>query len=189
MRKEEIVAKQEKVENVKSPPAETPPAPKPAAQVVPWVLFALVVVALAGFGFLVGRMFGTRGHAQTVAAAEPAQTSEPPQSAEEGPFYDLDPVIANLNEPGVTRYVRVALTLELNTAAAGKERAASLEQKKPLMTHWLTLYLANQTLEDIRGEKNLLRMQTQISDGLNQTLFPGSKPQIKRILFKEFAIQ
>jgi len=189
--------KQEKVENVTSAPPDAPQDSKPAAKVLPWVLLALVIIALAAFGFLVGRMFGTRGHAQTIDAAERAPTDEPTRSPEtaaaqdpgEGVFYDLDPVVANLNEPGVTRYVRVALTLELNGAAPGKEAPASLDQKKPLMKHWLTLYLANQTLEEIRGEKNLLRMQTQISDGLNQTLFPGTKPQIKRILFKEFAIQ
>jgi flagellar basal body-associated protein FliL len=58
-----------------------------------------------------------------------------------------------------------------------------------LMKHWLTLFLSNQTIEDARGERNLMRMQAQISDTLNNGLFPGSKPRIKNVLFKEFAIQ
>ena len=57
------------------------------------------------------------------------------------------------------------------------------------MKHWLTLYLSNQTIEDTRGEKNLMRMQSEISDLFNQGLFPNAQPRIKDILFKEFAIQ
>jgi len=57
------------------------------------------------------------------------------------------------------------------------------------MKHWLTLYLANQMIEDTRGEKNLVRMQTQIRDIFNQGLFPDTQPRIKNVLFKEFAIQ
>jgi flagellar FliL protein len=191
------MAEQENVEKKEGAPQEGQNGKGLTPRVLPGLMLGVIVVALAGLGFCVGRMFGTRGPAQTAAAAEPALTTEAahPQEAgaaaqtTEGWFYDLDPVVANLNEPGVTRYVRVALTLEMNSAAPGKEGVASLDLKKPLVKHWLTLYLANQTIEDIRGERNLLRMQTQISDGLNQTLFPGSKAQIKRILFKEFAIQ
>jgi flagellar basal body-associated protein FliL len=191
------VAEQEKVEKDKSAGPETGKDAPRAPGVLPWVVMALLVVILAGAGFGIGRLFGTRGRTQTAGAAEPAQAGEPGRRQEpgeskntgEGWYYDLDPVVANLNEPGVTRYARVALTLEMNEGIVQKEATASLDQKKPLMKHWLTLYLANQTLEEIRGEKNLLRMQAQILDGFNQTLFPNSKPQIRRILFKEFAIQ
>lgn len=191
------MAEQEKTEKDKNLAPDAGPDVKPAPGVLPWIIMVLVVVALAGAGFGVGRLFGTRGRATTAAAAEPDKVAEPvhgqepgaPKNTGEGWYYDLDPVVANLNEPGVTRYARVALTLEVNSTTAQKETAASLDQKKPLMKHWLTLYLANQTLEAIRGEKNLLRMQAQIQDGFNQALFPNSKPQIQRILFKEFAIQ
>jgi flagellar basal body-associated protein FliL len=63
------------------------------------------------------------------------------------------------------------------------------EEKKPTLTNWLTIYLAGLTLEDIRGDKNLRRIQSQILDAFNEQLFPDAKPQIKHILFKEFAIQ
>jgi flagellar basal body-associated protein FliL len=97
--------------------------------------------------------------------------------------------VVNLNEPGVTRYVRVGLTLEVSSAMEEKEGRPFLDQKKPLIKHWLTLFLCNQTIEDARGEKNLIRMQTQICDTLNANLFPGSKPRVKGVLFREFAIQ
>ncbi|MBA7613236.1 hypothetical protein ES703_20481 [subsurface metagenome] len=64
-----------------------------------------------------------------------------------------------------------------------------LDEKKPLLTSWLTVYLASLRLEDIRGDKNLKRIQSQILEAFNEELFPDSKPHIKHILFKEFAIQ
>ena len=172
------------------------PQAKPAG-ILPWLIPTVVVVLFAAGGFLVGRSFGTRGQAQNAAGAEanrPPESTlprEPDLKAGTGQswYYDLDPVVVNLNDPGVTRYVRISLTLEVSSAMDEKEGKPFLDQKRPLMKHWLTLFLSNQTIEDARGEKNLMRMQTQISDTLNNGLFPGSKPRIKSILFKEFAIQ
>ncbi len=65
-----------------------------------------------------------------------------------------------------------------------------LDEKQFLLKNWLAIYLASLTIEDARGDRNLKRIQLQILDAFNETLFPDAKPQIKRILFKEgFAIQ
>jgi flagellar FliL protein len=164
---------------------------------LPWIIAAAVILLCAGIGFALGRIVSGRGPGQI---PEPAQQTQLPQTqipataessadSEDTWYYELEPVVANLNEPGVTRYVRVALTLEINSDLPTKKGGPFLDQKKPLLKNWLTLYLANQTLEDIRGETNLKRLQTQISDGFNEKLFPDSRPKIKRVLFKEFAIQ
>jgi len=70
-----------------------------------------------------------------------------------------------------------------------KEGTTFLNEKKPLLTNWLTVYLASLSLEDIRGDANLKSIQSQILDAFNEKLFPDSKPKIKHILFKEFAVQ
>ncbi len=178
------------------PLPESPPSRGAQGKITPVLITALTVLVCAGVGFAVGRMFGTRGKAQTASAASPAPTAEklhgkskPGSESAEPWFYDIEPIVANLNEPGVTRYVRVALTLEVGNGmepVAGKE---FLDQKKPLLKHWLTLYLSNQTLEGIRGEKNLRQVQTQMTDALNQGLFPNDKPRIVGVLFKELSIQ
>ncbi len=104
-------------------------------------------------------------------------------------YYDLEPVVSNLNEPGVTRYVRITLTLEVGDKLSEKDGTPFLEQRKPLLKNWLTLFVANLTLEDIRGERNLRSVQSQIADTFNQGLFPNAPPCIKRVLFKELSIQ
>jgi flagellar basal body-associated protein FliL len=171
---------------------------------LPWIILAAVVLISAGMGFGLGRVFGGRQENELGIGEQPtgrltAQTEQVGASAQGGGataddsvgtwYYDLEPVVANLNEPGVTRYVRVALTLEVSNNFNQKEGTPFLEQKNPRLKHLLTLYLANQTIDNIRGERNLRRIQAEILDSFNQHLFPDSRPQLTRILFKEFAIQ
>ncbi|HNY79319.1 MAG: flagellar basal body-associated FliL family protein [Sedimentisphaerales bacterium] len=166
-----------------------------SSKLMPWLIPAVTVALCAGGGFVVGRLFGTRGQAQNVAAAEaPDETAPalpPVNGAATGSswYYDLEPVVSNLNEPGVTRYVRITLTLEVGDKLSEKDGTPFLEQRKPLLKNWLTLFVANLTLEDIRGERNLRSVQSQIADTFNQGLFPNAPPCIKRVLFKELSIQ
>ncbi|MCX5645703.1 MAG: flagellar basal body-associated FliL family protein [Phycisphaerae bacterium] len=192
------MAEQENTEKSKTAEPSATKAEGPLTKLLPWLIPTLVVLVFAAGGFLIGRSFGTRGQAQNAsgaepgtAAAEPAPSKEPPLKANtgEGWYYDLDPVVVNLNEPGVTRYARVGLTLEVGSTMDEKEGRPFLDQKKPLMKHWLTLFLSNQTTEDTRGEKNLTRMESQICETFNSNLFPSAKGRINGILFREFAIQ
>jgi len=189
------MAESEKVNKEKDADPALPPNKSAMAKAMPMLIIGATVVAFAGGGFVVGRLFGTRGQAQTASAEQPPSDASslkelgPVSDKDEGWFYEMEPTVANLNEPGVTRYVRISLTLEITQAWAQEEAKVFLDQKKPILKHWLTLYLANQTIEDMRGEKNLLRMQSQIRDIFNQGLFPDSQARVKDILFKEFAIQ
>jgi flagellar basal body-associated protein FliL len=187
---------QNPVQEQKSEP-QTPLPEAGKGKIMPWVVSSVTVVVCAAAGFGVSRLFGTRGTAQTAdaagqtAAVETMKVEEPPVASgkEQLWYYEVDPVVANLNEPGVTRYVRVALTLEIGNGMKEEAGRAFLDQRKPLMKHWLTLYLSNQTVEGIRGERNLRLVQGQLADTLNQSLFPNARPQITRVLFKELSIQ
>jgi flagellar basal body-associated protein FliL len=164
-----------------------------------WIITGVVVIVSAGAGFGLGRLFGSSQKKQVdqsiedgstqsqnlIADTENLATKEP-----KGEWYcNLEPVVANLNEPSVTRYVRVTLTLVMDSHVDQKKGTAFIEEKKPILTNWLTIYLASLTLEDIRGDRNLKRIQAQIVDGFNEKLFPDAKPQLKQVLFKEFAVQ
>lgn len=169
------------------------------ARLLPWVIMLVVVLVCAGAGFKAGRLFaGSR----TPEELEPAPKPETPKQteqlkADEGSskesgkvwYYDLDPVVANLNEPTVTRYVRASLTLEMSSEMDAKKGAAFLDEKKPILVNWLTVYLSSLSLEDVRGDKNLRSIQAHIRDAFNEQLFPDSPSQIKQVLIKEFPVQ
>ncbi|MHC4482361.1 MAG: flagellar basal body-associated FliL family protein [Planctomycetota bacterium] len=162
-----------------------------------WIIMAVAMVVCAGAGFGLGRLFGpfpasatTESPQQDEAARiEDLKLDSPTTNSQEVWYYELEPVVANLDEPGVTRYVRAALRLVINSQMNQKKTTAFLEEKKPLLTDWLNVYLASLSLEDIRGDRNLRRIQSQILDTFNEKLFPDTKPQIEKILFKEFAVQ
>jgi flagellar FliL protein len=103
-------------------------------------------------------------------------------------YIDLDPIIVNLNEPRLARYVRAAITITLKKE---NEKTAKkiIEANMPKLKNWLTLNLAGRTLEDVRGTKNLNALARDIQDAFNQQLWPDQPPQIEGILFKEFAVQ
>jgi flagellar basal body-associated protein FliL len=161
-----------------------------------WVILAVIVVLCAGSGFLLGRLFASPDEPQTqssqvdeVDSPKSPETENSLKNPQNNWYHDLKPVVANLDEPGVTRYVRVSITLEISSALERSKGEKLLEEKNPILTNWLTIYLAGLTLEDARGDRNLKRIQLQILDAFNERLFPDAKPQIKHILFKEFAIQ
>jgi flagellar basal body-associated protein FliL len=172
---------------------ETKQEGKTGIGIVTWIILAVIVVICAGSGLLLGRLFAGSNEPQT----QPAQADEltPVETGDSGKdsgsrwYYDLEPVVANLDEPGVTRYVRATITLEISSSLEQNKGVTLVEEKKPVLTNWLTIYLASLTLEDTRGDRNLKRIQLQILDAFNETLFPDAKPLIKHVLFKEFAIQ
>lgn len=162
-----------------------------------WIIMAVVVVICAGVGFGLGRLFAGTGTSET---AEPSQQDQPTQTeglnaddsttdSQKGWFYEMEPVVACLDEPGITRYIRTTLTLEFSSELDRKQGTAMLEEKKPILTNWLSIYLASLKIDDIRGERNQKRIQSQMLDAFNEKLFPDAKPQIRKILFKEFVVQ
>jgi flagellar basal body-associated protein FliL len=125
-------------------------------------------------------------------AAKPSEKSKPEKTGvKEGEvwYYNLDPVVANLDEPGSTRYIRTAFILEMSPDISVEKGTALLEQKKPLIANLLTIYLAGLNIETTRGDKNLKRIQSELCDTFNEQLFPESKLMVKRVLIKEFAVQ
>jgi len=158
-----------------------------------WVILGVVVLVFAGAGFFVARMIkGASVPATAGAAPEDAEAQTDDAVPDDGKtwlYKDFESVVANLNDPGVMRYVRATLIFEISSAAPEGKTIKLFEDKTPILTNWLTIYLASLSLEDIRGDRNLKRIQAQILDAFNEQLFPNQKPKIKHVLFKEFAIQ
>lgn len=183
----------------KDPNAEKGDKKSLISRLLPWIIIVVVAAFSAGSGFGLGRIFaGSR----TNESAEPGSESD--ESAQgndakanddsvEDPdnvwYYDLEPVVANLNEPSVTRYVSASLTLQMSSELEQTKGTELLDKNKPILINWLTVFLSGLCLEDIRGDKNLKSIQVKICEAFNDKLFTDSKPQIKQVLIKGFPVQ
>ena len=168
-------------------------------RLLPWVILIVVVIFCAGAGFGLGRLFAGSRTPDTAAVDSAPDSSNQkgdlntPGDSEASSnnvwYYDLDPVVASLNEPSVTRYVRASLTLQMSSDLEQKKGTEILDKKKPVLINWLTVYLSGLSLEDIRGDKNLKAIQWKVCESFNEILFPDSKAYLKEILIKEFPVQ
>jgi flagellar basal body-associated protein FliL len=189
------IKEQEEQEEQKDPKAEKSDKKSLIARFLPWIIMVVVVLICAGAGLSVGRLFA--GSDTSEVTGSDSKPDEPTQAdglkADDDSakvwYYDLDPVVANLNEPTVTRYVRASLTLEMSADMDVKKGTVFLDRKKPILVNWLTVYLSSLTIEDVRGDNNLRSIQSHVRDAFNEELFPDSKSQIKQVLIKEFPVQ
>jgi flagellar basal body-associated protein FliL len=165
--------------------------------ILPWIVTFVTAVLCAGAGLTLGRLFAAPRTPETTAPVQKnplldpqflsshrAATTDLPKMW----YYDLEPVTVNLNEPDFARYVRAGVTLEMDGNTDPSKGKAFLNQNKILLLNKLTVYLASLSTENLRGEKNLDQVRSQIRDLFNKELFPHSKPCIRRILLKQLAI-
>ncbi|PKL50666.1 MAG: hypothetical protein CVV39_01020 [Planctomycetes bacterium HGW-Planctomycetes-1] len=169
--------------------------------ILTWAIMAVVVVLFAGSGFMLGRLFAGPAQAQAEesmqeeaqqdARTEKKTVGDDTQKSNTNTWYynDLESVVVNPDEPGATRYVRVGLTLEISSELTGMKASEIILAQKPLLINWLNLYFKSLTLGQMQNDKDIQRILSQICDAFNEILFPGAKPQIKRILIREFNIQ
>ncbi|MEN6309371.1 MAG: flagellar basal body-associated FliL family protein [Anaerohalosphaeraceae bacterium] len=160
-----------------------------------WLILGAVVLAGATGGFALSQLLGSP--AVVAEDTEKTLAEQPeiftPEAANPGQktwiYPNLEPIVANLDEPGVTRFVRVSVMLEMSPQMDPVKGLEFLDEKKVTLQDWMTTYFAGLTLEDVRGTRSLNRIKREIQDQVNQLLFGQEKPYVERVLFKEFAVQ
>jgi flagellar FliL protein len=146
-----------------------------------WLISAVVCLAAIAGGFFVpvlmdGKAGGKEHSAQDQADVHPALVSFG------------DPIVVNLAEERLSRYLRVKLMLVVD---AGEEQAVSerLQKKKSFLKNWLLSYLSDQTVQGITGASGQNRIRREIRDQFNTMLFPDGAEKISDVLFEEFTVQ
>jgi len=158
-----------------------------------WLITIAIIVAGAVGGFALAQLVIRTGP-QTANAQEQSKADEFLASAENRKnepwqYKDLPPVIGNLDEPGVTRYLRMSIILLMSPEMDQVKGTEYLAQKHEILIDFVGGYIRGLTLERVRGQKAATRMKREITEGFNELLFPDSKPFVQTILFKEFAVQ
>lgn len=189
------MAKEEEKPKEETKPQE--PAAKKGSGLIYMALFAAVLIAGGTGGFALSQLVGGQDPEEITMSPAEAESKKDAENAllaaqkgQSSWSYDkLEPVLANLDEPGVTRYVRVTVTLEMSPDMDALKGEEFLTSRQMVLRDWMTTYFAGLSLEDCRGTRNLARIKKEVVENFNKILFPGSRPFVQNVLFKEFAVQ
>jgi flagellar basal body-associated protein FliL len=97
-------------------------------------------------------------------------------------------VTVNLNESRLNRYLRLKILLLVGDSSK-TEVTRSMAEHQAVLKSWLLGYLADKSMEDIRGRTGQNRLKREIQMQFNSVMFPGGAPLIRNILFAEFNVQ
>lgn len=99
-----------------------------------------------------------------------------------------DPVVVNLNEDRLTRYLKIKILLVVD-ARDEKTVADLVLKKKPALRNWLIANLSDKSLPEVSGAAGLNKMRREIWHQFNGELFSDGSEKVLDIFFEEFVVQ
>ena len=97
-------------------------------------------------------------------------------------------VVVNLSEERMTRYLRLKIVLVVDEEAESTF-ATLMEKKKATLKSWLISHLSGKTLKDVAGTSGVNRLQREILERFEDTLYPNGHSHLKHVMFEEYLVQ
>ena len=141
------------------------------------IIVGVLVLAIGGGGFFAYKKF---------LAPHPAISEEEKAKKEpvekEGEIFALEPFVVNLSDPKGKRYLKVTVTLELETPAA----VSKAEKSVPKMRDMVIMMLTSLTFEEIMTPEGKIRVRDELLERFNLILRPE---RVKSLFFTDFVVQ
>ena len=97
-------------------------------------------------------------------------------------------VVVNLDEGRLSRYLRIAISLQIPKSQEETFKKL-IEAKKIVLRNWLLSKISDLDHDDIRGAAGQNRLRREIREQFNAVLCPDGYDQIYDVLFEEFNVQ
>ncbi|MBF0283341.1 MAG: flagellar basal body-associated FliL family protein [Magnetococcales bacterium] len=142
-----------------------------------------LLIGLGG-GYIVGQKI-------TMKAVEEEKKKEPkPEegpSAKDpnalvGPIFKLEPFVVNLAEPRGNRYLKVAISMEMENDALKPE----MERRQPQIQDIILSLLTSKSTQELQSLEGKFRLREELLSRINALLVNG---KVKRLYFTDFVIQ
>jgi len=148
------------------------------------MLFAMIGVAvlvLAGGGFFAYTKFLAPKPA--IEGKESLAEEEKKKKPEaETAILELEPFVVNLSDPKGKRYLKVKISLEVESA----EKAEKAKKSIPKMRDMVIMMLTSLTFEEVMTPEGKIRVRDELLERFNLVMRPD---RIQNIYFTEFVIQ
>jgi len=143
------------------------------------IIIAAVVVLLIGVG--VG-VFMFMGGEEEKMSLEQEQAALEKKANQVGPMVNIDTFIVNILDDEESRYLKAAVTLELNSP----EAAAEVTERMPQVKDAILLLVGNKTFSELQDLQGKIQLRAELINRINSVLVNG---KVKRIYFTDFVVQ
>ncbi|MEZ4598792.1 MAG: flagellar basal body-associated FliL family protein [Syntrophotaleaceae bacterium] len=125
-----------------------------------------------------------KGEEPSTAAGSPGtEASVSPRSSDlVGPMVDIEPFIVNILDPDGTRYLKAAITLEVQD----ETKSEAVKQRMPQVRDAILLLMGNKTFNELSDLQGKLQLRSELLDRLNEIL---GKDSVQKIYFTDFVVQ
>lgn len=137
------------------------------------VVVLLVAVGVAAY------LLGSKS-AQSIPVAAEVEETEKAEGV--GPMVDVSDFIINILDKNETRYLKAAITLELEN----EETVIEVNERMPQIRDSVLLLVGNKTFAELNDLQGKLQLRAEIIVRLNKLLKKG---KVKGIYFTEFVVQ
>lgn len=158
----------------------------PKKGMMPLILNVLVAGSAVAAGFATPYLVA--GGSSTEKDNVKEERKDIPLDPENLEYHEFGDATANIDEPNMTRYVKVMLSISM-IKEDKDEIVKLLESKKVLLQDWLIGHLASQNMESLRGQQGQNRLRREIKDQFNSMLFLDGVERIHGIHFTSFNVQ
>ena len=150
---------------------------KPKKKGMLLIIVGVLVLVMAGGGFFAYKKF--MAPKPEVSAEE--QVKKAPVE-KEGEMFALEPFLVNLSDPKGKRYLKVTITLELESP----EAKAKAEKMVPKMRDMVIMILTSLSFEEVMTPEGKIRVREELFERFNLILRPE---RVKEIFFTDFVVQ
>lgn len=146
------------------------------------MLMMVVVAIILAAGVAAAAYFlGTSQSGATPAPVGSEVSAGTGKNAVIGPMVDIEPFIVNILDDDGTRYLKAAMTLEVE--GAGTEE---INKRMPQLRDAVLLVAGNKTYDELRDLQGKLQLRAEMLGRINEIL---KNTRVKRIYFTEFVVQ
>ena len=145
----------------------------------------LIIMIAAGVLLLVAigvGLFFYLNKAEPKLSPEEQQAELEKQSKSVGPMVNLDPFVVNILGEGETRFLKAAITVELDSERAALE----VNERLPQIKDAILLLIGSKSFSEVGDLQGKLQLRAELINKLNGLLVNG---RVKRIYFTDFVVQ
>ncbi len=168
---------------------ESPPKSN-KLKIIIGAVVALLLIAGIGAGAYI---MGTKSAIATISADDQNEEKEKTSKKQEedieivsdseiGPMVKIDNFIVNILTSGDPRFLKAAITLEVNSEESQEE----VEARMPQIRDATLLLISNKTFDELRDLQGKMQLRAELAGKINSLLHKGT---LKHIYFTNFVIQ